>query len=328
MRLRARTVAGIETAFEIDSEATLSVVRAQVGVALGLGGGPRLVFGGRLLPSADDDRLARDVGLHDGCTLVATAAPKASAINYVEVGSAAEAPQEKGDGAVTAEAAPDSGQAQAAEELERLQGDRQQVQGTPRWRLALHMATIIAILACLGVGLPLATLLFQELSHRTRGEDMYCGKSSCYSVLEIPRSASEQTLKKAYREAARKVHPDRSTAPDAHEQFLSVGRAYEVLSDVESRSRYDYYLDHPEEDLRNSLHKATWVYQARSGVSVGMVAWTCFIGGLIGFALLRPLYLKVSYFLWRKWRGLPASFDSKLARSKRAKFLKKLEQAE
>ena len=63
-----------------------------------------------------------------------------------------------------------------------------------------------------------------------------------YKVLGVPRTASEAEIQKAYREMARKFHPDLN--PDdkkAKEKFQAVQRAYEVLSDANKREMYDRY---------------------------------------------------------------------------------------
>merc|ERR1712232_19383 len=113
----------------------------------------------------------------------------------------------------------------------------------------------------------------------------------------------------------------RNTAPDAHEQFLRVGKAYEVLANAQSRTQYDYYLDNPADEMRNAFRKASWHYQSQSGMSVGAVTWSCFLGGLVTYMLLKPLYKKAEYFMWRKRNGVPRAFD----RNKRADFLEKVE---
>ena len=60
-----------------------------------------------------------------------------------------------------------------------------------------------------------------------------------YEVLGVDKSASESDIKKAYRNLARKLHPDKNPSPDAEEQFKRVSRAYEILSDAEKRRMFD-----------------------------------------------------------------------------------------
>jgi curved DNA-binding protein len=60
-----------------------------------------------------------------------------------------------------------------------------------------------------------------------------------YQTLNVPRSASADEIKKAYRRLARKYHPDVSKEKNAEEQFKQVQEAYEVLKDPEKRAAYD-----------------------------------------------------------------------------------------
>src|SRR5437870_3853618 len=63
-----------------------------------------------------------------------------------------------------------------------------------------------------------------------------------YEVLGVPRDASEQDIKKAFRALARELHPDvNAHDPDAEEKFKEAAEAYEILADPERRATYDRY---------------------------------------------------------------------------------------
>jgi curved DNA-binding protein len=60
-----------------------------------------------------------------------------------------------------------------------------------------------------------------------------------YEVLGLPRSATQDDIKRTYRKLARKYHPDLSKLDDAESRFKEVGEAYAVLKDTEKRAAYD-----------------------------------------------------------------------------------------
>jgi len=60
-----------------------------------------------------------------------------------------------------------------------------------------------------------------------------------YEVLGVARDASTETIKNAFRQLARRYHPDISTEPDAEQRFKEIAEAYGVLSDPAKRASYD-----------------------------------------------------------------------------------------
>ena len=71
---------------------------------------------------------------------------------------------------------------------------------------------------------------------------MAAGSGDLYSILGLKRSASQQEIKKAYRQKAKDTHPDKNPGQDpseAAERFRKVADAYEILSDVGARRDYD-----------------------------------------------------------------------------------------
>src|SRR5579859_5372421 len=67
-------------------------------------------------------------------------------------------------------------------------------------------------------------------------------KRDYYKVLDVPKTATEAEIKKAYRRLAMKVHPDRNpNDKDAEERFKEAKEACEVLTDAQKRAIYDQH---------------------------------------------------------------------------------------
>lgn len=67
--------------------------------------------------------------------------------------------------------------------------------------------------------------------------------SDYYKILELSKDASDRDIKSAYRRLSKMYHPDKNSSPEAHEKFIEIGEAYEVLSDPEKKSNYDTHGD-------------------------------------------------------------------------------------
>ena len=76
---------------------------------------------------------------------------------------------------------------------------------------------------------------------RRRGAVVVFAGKDYYELLGVSRRADKAELKKAYRQLARKYHPDVNKEPGAEDTFMEISNAYEVLTDDQKRSIYDQY---------------------------------------------------------------------------------------
>src|SRR5215469_1749683 len=105
-----------------------------------------------------------------------------------------------------------------------------------------------------------------------------------YEVLGVPRTASQQEIQRAYRKLARKHHPDVSKAPDSENTFKQVSEAYDVLSDPDTRKRYDAFgpdFRRVADDVDPEAYRHARQGRARAASGVGGRAGA---GGYQGFA--------------------------------------------
>ena len=90
------------------------------------------------------------------------------------------------------------------------------------------------------------------------------GELDYYAILGVPRNATEEDIRRAYREAALRLHPDKNEGPQATELFLQVNRAYELLSDADQRKEYDQELIEIEAEMIKQASFGASVIQSRT----------------------------------------------------------------
>ena len=66
-------------------------------------------------------------------------------------------------------------------------------------------------------------------------------KRDYYEVLGLQKGASQDEIRRAYRQLAKKYHPDVNKEPGAEAKFKEINEAYDTLSDEQKKARYDQY---------------------------------------------------------------------------------------
>ncbi|KAJ7345566.1 hypothetical protein JRQ81_001516 [Phrynocephalus forsythii] len=88
-----------------------------------------------------------------------------------------------------------------------------------------------------------------------------CPDQDFYGLLGISKEATSREIRQAFKKLALKLHPDKNqNDPDAHDKFLKVNRAYEVLKDEDLRKKYDKYGEKGLEDHQEGGRYESWHY--------------------------------------------------------------------
>jgi curved DNA-binding protein len=91
-----------------------------------------------------------------------------------------------------------------------------------------------------------------------------------YDVLGVSRDADQEEIQRTYRKLARRYHPDVNKDPEAEERFKEISEAYDVLSNPETRRRYDAF-GHDFRAVPQDVDPDEWgrAHRARSRASAG-----------------------------------------------------------
>ena len=106
---------------------------------------------------------------------------------------------------------------------------------------------------------------------------IFCGSRDCYDILGVDRHDNITTISKAYRQLSKTVHPDK-VHPDKRvnvtEEFRLITKAHEVLKGNESRTNFDFYLDHPRQYFKATGKHA---FRALPKANLGLVIFIVLI---------------------------------------------------
>ncbi|XP_038607283.1 dnaJ homolog subfamily C member 10 [Tachyglossus aculeatus] len=86
-----------------------------------------------------------------------------------------------------------------------------------------------------------------------------CTDQDYYGLLGVSKEANSREIRQAFKKLALKLHPDKNqNDPNAHENFLKINRAYEVLKDEDLRKKYDKYGEKGLEDNQQGGQYESW----------------------------------------------------------------------
>eukprot|EP00339_Tiarina_fusa_P017837 CAMPEP_0117007774 /NCGR_PEP_ID=MMETSP0472-20121206/7534_1 /TAXON_ID=693140 ORGANISM="Tiarina fusus, Strain LIS" /NCGR_SAMPLE_ID=MMETSP0472 /ASSEMBLY_ACC=CAM_ASM_000603 /LENGTH=398 /DNA_ID=CAMNT_0004709639 /DNA_START=309 /DNA_END=1505 /DNA_ORIENTATION=- len=105
-------------------------------------------------------------------------------------------------------------------------------------------------------------------------QNVFCGQYDCYKILGFDyeefgkEKPDTKVITKRYRSLSREWHPDKSKHKDAKERFVKIARAYEVLTDSQKRTEYDYMRYNQEAYFQTYGASVLWHYAPKSDATI------------------------------------------------------------
>jgi len=135
-------------------------------------------------------------------------------------------------------------------------------------------------------------------------QSIFCGQFDCYKILALnyENEPTTKEITRNYRALGRHWHPDKNKEKGAKERFVKIVRAYEVLTNKETRDQYDYFRSRPEAYLEKYGTSVIWKYAPKSDTALVIIAL---------LALLSWLSIWIKKTRWRNLadRIIKASVD-------------------
>ena len=102
------------------------------------------------------------------------------------------------------------------------------------------------------IGFKIYIIILTVLSS-TAGQDFY-------KLLGVNKNADNREIRKAFKKLALKYHPDKNSDDNAHDKFLKITRAYEILKDEETRKKYDLFGEDGLDGSNSKPKYQSWNY--------------------------------------------------------------------
>lgn len=97
--------------------------------------------------------------------------------------------------------------------------------------------------------------LYYRYNEFRLGRSSYMFLKNYYQILELSPSATDEEIKQAYRQLAKRYHPDSNPNPSAHKRFVEINEAYQALGTEKERYRYDQQRKYQEEYLERQRQR-------------------------------------------------------------------------